>query len=167
MHAELARRDPVMAARLRPNDTTRVGRALEVLESTGRSLAEWQRDGMPAVLDPAGTVRVFLTPERAELYRRIDARFDAMLEAGAVDEVRALDARGLDPLLPAMKAHGVPWLRRYLAGEIALAEAAEGGKMDTRRYTKRQVTWFRNQMPGWTWAAPADAEAAVLAQFSA
>jgi tRNA dimethylallyltransferase len=154
MHAELARRDPVVAARLTPADRTRIGRALEVLENTGRSLADWHRDGMPAVLDPGQTVAVFLTPDRAELYRRIDARFDAMLTAGALEEVRALDARRLDPLLPAMKAHGVPWLRRHLAGEISLAEAAEGGKRDTRRYTKRQVTWFRNQMPGWRSIAP-------------
>jgi tRNA dimethylallyltransferase len=167
MHAELARRDPVMAARLRTNDTTRVGRALEVLESTGRSLADWQRDGMPPVLDRDGAIRVFLTPDRADLHRRIGGRFDAMLAAGALDEVRALDARRLDPMLPAMKAHGVPWLRRHLAGEITLNEAAEGGKMDTRRYTRRQVTWFRHQMPGWTWAAPEQAERAVLAQISA
>jgi len=86
------------------------------------------------------------------LYRRIDARFDAMLAEGALDEVRALAGRSLDPLLPAMKAHGVPWLRRHLAGEISLEAAAAGGKQDTRRYTKRQATWFRNQMPGWTWA---------------
>ena len=77
-----------------------------------------------------------------------------MLAGGALDEVRALDARRLDPLLPAMKAHGVPWLRRHLAGEISLSEAADAGKMDTRRYTKRQATWFRNQMPGWTWVTP-------------
>src|SRR5262249_54822626 len=86
--------------------------------------------------------------ERAELRRRIGERFDAMLAAGALDEVRALDGRGLDPVLPAMKAHGVPWLRRHLAGEIGLAEAAEGGKADTRRYTKRQETWVRHQRPG-------------------
>jgi tRNA dimethylallyltransferase len=167
VHAELAQRDPEVAARLRPADKMRVGRALEVLEATGRSLADWHRDGMPAILDPKRTIGVFLTPERAELYRRIDTRFDAMLAAGALDEVRALDARHLDPLLPAMKAHGVPWLRRHLAGEISLQEAAEGGKMDTRRYTKRQATWFRNQMPDWTWVAPGMAEAAILAQISA
>ena len=86
--------------------------------------------------------------------RRIDARFDAMLAAGALDEVRALAARKLDPLLPAMKAHGVPWLIRHLAGEITLAEAAEGAKNDTRRYTKRQFTWARHQLPDWTWMAP-------------
>ena len=118
-----------MAARLRPADKMRIGRALEVLEATGRSLADWHRDGMPAVLDPKRTVGVFLTPERAELYRRIDARFDAMLAAGALDEVRALDARRLDPLLPAMKAHGVPWLRRHLAGEI-IARGGRRGRQD-------------------------------------
>ena len=167
LYAELAVRDPVAAARLRPNDKMRVGRALEVLESTGRSLADWHRDGLPAILDPGRAAGVFLTPDRAELYKRIDARFDAMLANGALDEVRALAARGLDPLLPAMKAHGVPWLRRHLAGEKTLAAAADGGKMDIRRYTKRQATWFRNQMPGWTWVAPEKAQAAVLALVSA
>jgi tRNA dimethylallyltransferase len=167
LHAELVIRDPAVAARLRPNDQMRIGRALEVLESTGRSLSDWHRDGMPAILHPSDTVSVFLTPDRAELYRRIDARFDAMLAAGALDEVRALDVRALDPLLPAMKAHGVPWLRRHLAGEISLEEAAEGGKMDTRRYTKRQTTWFRNQMPGWAWFTPEQAENAILSRISA
>jgi tRNA dimethylallyltransferase len=143
-----------MAARLKPADRMRIARALEVLEATGRSLADWHRDGMPAILDPDGALKIFLDVERAELQRRIDTRFDAMLAAGALDEVRALAARGLDPMLPAMKAHGVPWLRRHLAGEISLEAAAEGGKQDTRRYTKRQVTWFRHQMPGWTWATP-------------
>ena len=137
--------------RLKPGDRMRIARALEVLEATGRSLADWHRDGMPAILDPDEALKIFLAVDRDELHRRIDARFDAMLAAGALDEVRALAARGLDPMLPAMKAHGVPWLRRHLAGEISLEAAAEGGKQDTRRYTKRQVTWFRHQMPGWTW----------------
>jgi tRNA dimethylallyltransferase len=154
LHAELARRDPVMAERLKPGDRMRIARALEVLEATGRSLADWHRDGMPAILDPDEALKIFLAVDRDELQRRIDARFDAMLAAGALDEVRALSARGLDPMLPAMKAHGVPWLRRHLAGEISLEAAAEGGKQDTRRYTKRQVTWFRHQMPGWTWLSP-------------
>jgi tRNA dimethylallyltransferase len=166
-HSELARRDPAMAAKLKPGDKMRIGRALEVLEATGRSLADWHREGMPAILDPHQVIGVFLTSDRAELHRRIGTRFDAMLAAGALDEVRALDARRLDPLLPAMKAHGVPWLRRHLADEITLAEAAEGAKLDTRRYTKRQVTWFRNQMPGWVWAAPKEAEATVLAKIFA
>jgi tRNA dimethylallyltransferase len=161
LHAELARRDPAMAARLKPADKMRICRALEVLEATGRSLADWHRDGMPAMLDPDRALKMFLDVGRGELHRRIDMRFDDMLAAGALDEVRALVARNLDPLLPAMKAHGVPWLRRHLAGEISLTEAAEGGKMDTRRYTKRQVTWFRNQMPGWTWASPGAALAVI------
>src|SRR5207302_4925662 len=107
-------------------------------------------------------VKIFLAPERPELRRRIDARFDTMIAAGALDEVRALAARRLDPLLPAMKAHGVPWLMRHLAGEITLAEAAEGAKNDTRRYTKRQATWFRHQLPEWDWVAPEEAEKTVL-----
>lgn len=161
LHAELARRDPAMAARLKPGDRMRIARALEVLEATGRSLADWHRDGMPAILDPEEALKIFLAVDRDELARRIDARFDAMLASGALDEVRALAARGLGPMLPAMKAHGVPWLRRHLAGEIGLEVAAEGGKQDTRRYTKRQVTWFRHQMPGWTWVRPEEALAAI------
>jgi tRNA dimethylallyltransferase len=151
-----------MAGRLHPGDRMRVARAVEVLEATGRSLADWHRDGLQAIIDPAQAVMMFLNPERADLYRRIAARFDAMLASGALKEVRVLAARGLDPLLPAMKAHGVPWLRRHIAGEISLAEAAEAAKLDTRRYTKRQATWFRHQMPGWSWIAPDLAEAFAL-----
>ncbi len=167
LHAELARRDPAMAARLKPGDRMRLARALEVLEATGRSLADWHRDGLPAILDPDEAVKIFLVVDRAELYRRIDARFDAMLAEGALDEVRVLADRCLDPLLPAMKAHGVPWLRRHLAGEISLEAAAAGGKQDTRRYTKRQATWFRNQMPGWGWLAPGEAEKTIAEAISA
>ena len=162
LYAELVRRDPATAHRLMPGDRARITRALEVILATGRPLADWHRDGMKPALDPAGAAKIFLDTDRAELYRRIEARFDAMLAAGALDEVAALAARRLDPSLPAMKAHGVPWLIRHLAGEITLAEAAEGGKRDTRRYTKRQATWFRHQLPDWTWVAPADAEQAVL-----
>jgi tRNA dimethylallyltransferase len=121
---------------------------------------------MPAILDPARAAKVFLMPDRHELARRIAVRFDRMLAAGALAEVRALDARKLDPLLPAMKAHGVPWLRRHLRGEISLDEAAERAKQDTRRYAKRQLTWFRNQMPGWEWVAPEQAAGAVEAQLA-
>ena len=154
LHEDLTRRDPAMAARLRVNDRMRIARALEVLEATGRSLADWHHDGMPAILDADQALKFFLDVDRAELRRRIDARFDVMLQAGALEEVRALAARQLDPMLPAMKAHGVPWLIRHLKGEITLAEAAEGGKRDTRRYTKRQATWFRHQMPGWRFVSP-------------
>ena len=99
-------------------------------------------------------VKIFLAVDRADLYRRIEARFDDMLASGALEEVQALAARDLDPALPVMKAHGVPWLIRYLRGEIALEQAAAEGKRDTRRYTKRQETWFRHQLPDWTWVAP-------------
>jgi tRNA dimethylallyltransferase len=151
LHAELRQRDPEAAARLMPGDRARITRALEVVLATGRTIGDWHRDGLAPVFDPECCIAVFLTPEREALKRRIDARFDAMLAAGALEEVRALDARNLDPTLPAMKAHGVPWLRRHLAGEIPLAEAAEGGKRDTRRYTRRQATWFRNQLPDFVW----------------
>jgi tRNA dimethylallyltransferase len=161
LYAELARRDPAGAARLKPADRARIPRALEVIEATGRPLADWHQDRMQPILDAANTAMIFLAPDRAELHRRIDARFEAMVAAGALDEVAALDARGLDPMLPAMKAHGLPWLRRHLHGEIALAEAVAGAKQDTKRYTKRQVTWFRHQMPRWVWVAPEGAVAEV------
>ena len=155
LYAELIARDPETAHRLMPLDRVRICRALEVILATGRSLSQWhQEGGMAPLLDPARAAKIFLTCERTELVARIDKRFAAMLEAGALDEVRALAARHLDPLLPAMKAHGVPWLIRHLNGEISLDEAAEGGRMDTRRYAKRQVTWFRGQMTDWTAVTP-------------
>jgi tRNA dimethylallyltransferase len=152
LHAELFRRDPT--TEIKPNDRTRIARALEVLEATGRPLSDWHRDGLPPLLDASRAAKLFLAPERDVLRRRIDARFDAMLAVGALDEVQRLAARKLDPLLPAMKAHGVPWLIRHLDGEITLEEAAQGGKNDTRRYTKRQFTWARHQLPDWTWTTP-------------
>jgi tRNA dimethylallyltransferase len=163
LHAELAQHDPEGAGRLMPGDRARVTRALEVVLATGRPLGDWHRHGMAPAVDPSRALKLFLAVERNELYRRIDARFDAMLASGAIEEVKALSARGLDPSLPAMKAHGVPWLIRYLNGEITLEEAAEGGKRDTRRYTKRQATWFRHQLPEWEWLTPNEAEARVLA----
>jgi tRNA dimethylallyltransferase len=165
LHAELTRRDPAAAARLMPGDRARVTRALEVILATGRSLLLWHEENMPARVDAALAAKVFLMPDRDELLRRIDARFDAMMAAGALDEVRALAERHLDANLPAMKAHGVPWLIRHLNGEIALGEAIECGKRDTRRYTKRQATWFRNQLPDFAWAAPERALAAIELQL--
>jgi tRNA dimethylallyltransferase len=161
LYEELRQRDPASAERLMPGDRSRITRALEVVLATGRSLTDWHRDGMKPAIDATRAIKIFLRVEREELYQRIDARFDAMLAAGALDEVRALAARGLDPTLPAMKAHGVPWLIRHLNGEITVEEAAEGGKRDTRRYTKRQGTWFRHQLPDWMWVAPEDVEAVV------
>jgi tRNA dimethylallyltransferase len=166
LHAELARFDPESAARVTPKDGSRIARALEVFKATGRPLPAWHRDGMTPLVDPATAAKVFLTVERRDLVARIEARFAAMLEDGAVDEVRMLAARGLDPLLPAMKAHGVPWLIRHLKGEIGRDEAAAGAIMDTRRYAKRQHTWFRNQMPGWSWISPQQAEAVIAEVLS-
>ena len=165
LHAELQSRDPAAAARLMPGDRARVTRALEVVLATGRSLLAWHEAGNPARLDPSRAAKIFLMPDRDELLRRIDARFDAMIAAGAIAEVRALAARRLNPDLPATKAHGVPWLIRHLNGEITLAEAVEGAKRDTRQYTKRQATWFRNQLPDFAWVEPQGALAAVEAQL--
>ena len=167
LHADLERFDPAAAARLRPGDRARITRALEVVLATGRSLFDWHGENEPAVLDAAFSAKVFLIPDREVLLRRIDARFEAMIAAGALEEVRTLAARGLDPALPAMKAHGVPWLARHLRGEIDLAEAIEGGKRDTRQYTKRQATWFRNQLPDFVWVEPQKAIAAVEDQLRA
>ncbi|TMJ25555.1 MAG: tRNA (adenosine(37)-N6)-dimethylallyltransferase MiaA [Alphaproteobacteria bacterium] len=167
LHAELGERDPESAAKIRPQDGVRIARALEVFQATGRALSDWHRAGMPALVDPAATVNVFLNPDPAELYRRIDARFDAMIAAGALEEVRALDARGLDLLHPAMKAHGVPWLRAGLAGNLTLAAAAIEAKKDTRRYAKRQFTWFRHQLPGFRWIADDRAKQHVLQALDA
>ncbi len=164
LYAELAGLDPLTAQRLMPNDRSRISRALEVVLATGRSLTDWHREGQPALIDADSAVKVFITCERKELVRRIEARFAAMLAAGALDEARALAARKLDPLLPAMKAHGVPWLIRHLNGEIALDEAAAGAIMDTRRYAKRQVTWFRNQMRDWKAMTAQAAHDAIIRQ---
>jgi tRNA dimethylallyltransferase len=154
LHAELAKRDQTTAERLKPRDRTRIARALEVVEATGRSLTDWHREGLPPLLPPGEFTALFLAPERDQLYARIDARFDAMLKAGALEEVAALAARQLDPLLPAMKAHGVPVLIRHLRGEITLEEAATIGRADTRHYAKRQFTWFRHQLPEFEWVKP-------------
>lgn len=162
LHGELALRDPVSAERLHRNDRTRIARALEVVEATGRSLTDWHRDALPPLLPAGRFSALFLAPERDELYARIDARFDVMLGAGALDEVAALAARKLDPLLPALKAHGVPALIRYLAGEIDLEEAAVIGRADTRHYAKRQFTWFRHQLPEFEWMTAEEARLSAI-----
>ena len=161
LHAELTKVDPPTAQRLMPNDRSRIGRALEVFHATGRPLSDWHREGLPPPLDASKAVKAFLKTERSALVNRIQTRFDAMLKAGALDEVRALAVRKLDPTLPAMKAHGVPWLIRHIRGEISLEQAVEGAVMDTRRYAKRQLTWFRNQLPDWPWVEPEAASAVV------
>lgn len=157
LHAELAACDPLMAERLRPTDRMRVMRALEIFRATGRSLASFQGEREPGPLGEEGLLRLFIHPERETVRRQIDRRFESMIAAGALDEVARLKARGLDPLLPIMRAHGVPGLIAHLGGEITLEEAIRRGQADTRAYAKRQVTWFRHQMTGWRAVAPAAA----------
>ena len=155
----LASVDPVAEARIAPGDRMRLSRAMEVLEATGQPLTAWQAKTAPAL--PADAWRaVVIEPERDRLYARCDARFETMLERGALDEVRALIARGLDPDLPVMKAVGVRELAAHLRGEISLAQAAELARRETRRYAKRQLTWLRNQTPDWPRITETDAEAA-------
>ncbi len=166
LHAELARLDPATAQRVTINDRSRISRALEVVLATGRSLSDWHIEGLPPLIDSRCAAKIFITCERKELVRRIETRFATMLKSGALEEVRRLAARGLDPSLPAMKAHGVPWLIRQLDGEISLEQAAAGAVMDTRRYAKRQLTWFRNQMKDWPWATAGNAAAALKSQLS-
>ena len=166
LHAELGLRDPASAERLKPRDRARIARALEVVEATGRALNDWHREGLPPLLAPGEFSALFLEPDRDQLYARIDARFDAMLSAGALEEVARLAARQLDPLLPAMKAHGVPALIRHLRGDISRDEASEIGRADTRHYAKRQFTWFRHQLPEFEWVAPEAAGEWVDARFS-
>jgi tRNA dimethylallyltransferase len=161
LHAALAQRDPAAAERLNLRDRTRIARALEVIEATGRPLADWHSEGQPPLLRGGEYRALYLAPEREVLYARIDVRFDAMLMLGALDEVAALAARQLDPLLPAMKAHGVPALIRHLNGELSLEEAAIIGKADTRHYAKRQFTWFKHQLPEFQWVTPEEARAWV------
>lgn len=165
LHAELARRDPEMAARLRPTDPQRLIRALEVLDATGRSLASWQEEATRGPLDPADTLRIALAPDRTILRERIAARLEIMVAEGAVEEAAKLDARGLDPALPAMKALGVRPLAAHARGEISLEEALERTRLDTGRYAKRQSTWFRNRMPGWLQAAPDEALELALGEI--
>ena len=167
LHADLAQRDPAAAARLGRGDGARVTRALEVILATGRSLLDWHNENKPPILDLATAAKIFVMPDRDALLGRINARFDAMMAAGALEEVRALASRGLNPRLPAMKAHGVPWLVRHLKGEIGEAEAVEQAKLETRQYTKRQATWFRNQLPAFEWVEPQAARGAIEKQVRA
>lgn len=167
LHAELAACDPEMAAKLRPSDRLRIMRALEIFLATGRSLGAFQGARRPGPLDSLPLLRLFMMPEREALRARIDRRFEAMMAQGALDEVAALRARNLDPLLPVMRAHGVPGLISYLDGACTLQEAVARGQADTRAYAKRQVTWFRHQMQGWEAVAPEEALASACARLEA
>jgi len=150
LHALLAQRDAETAAALKPTDGQRIVRALEVVDASGRSIRAWQAQKGRPLVDRA-TARFFVVePDRAELVGRIEQRFDRMVEKGALDEVRAFAALGLDASLPATKAIGLRELEAALAGRIGLAEAITRAKAATRQYSKRQSTWFRNQFgPEW------------------
>ena len=155
LHADLSARDPAGASLLRPSDRARVMRALEVLAATGRPISAFHGARVPGPLAGKPLRKLFLAPDRDTLRARIDARFRAMIADGALDEVAALRARRLDPMLPVMRAHGVPGLIAHLDGAIGLEAAIVRGQGDTRRYAKRQFTWFRHQMgPDWRWLDP-------------
>ena len=167
LHRLLSERDPETARTLRPSDRLRIQRALEIFAATGQPIVSFHGARQPGPLADVPVAKVFLAPERDELRRRIDARFLAMMEQGALDEVRALSERNLDPMLPAMRAHGVPGLLAHLRGEVSLDEAITKGQGDTRRYAKRQFTWFRHQLPDWHWVEPERGLEAVMARINA
>ncbi|MEQ8666435.1 MAG: tRNA (adenosine(37)-N6)-dimethylallyltransferase MiaA [Rhodospirillales bacterium] len=138
--------DPQSAARLGDGDRQRLVRAMEVFEATGRPLSAWLAAGNASVVDGIRFVTLVIEPDREVLYEAIDRRFDAMIDAGAVDEVREFLALGLDRDLPAMKAVGIRELGSYLAGELNLQSAVGAAQQASRNYAKRQLTWFRNQI---------------------
>jgi tRNA dimethylallyltransferase len=153
----LAKADPAAARRIAPGDKQRLVRAWEVYAATATPLSEWQETGEPAL--PSETWRaVALEPPRETLYARCDARLETMVRRGAVREVEALIARGLDPALPAMKAVGVREFAAHVRGEDTLAEALAAAQRETRRYAKRQLTWMRGQMGDWPRITAADGE---------
>lgn len=143
----LHREDAEAAARLRPTDTTRIARALEVVRSTGRPLAEWQREKSGGIAGEVRLLPLILLPPRDWLYARCDQRFEAMLGQDGIEEVRRLLARGLDPALPVMRAIGVPEMAAFLRGELSRDKALAAGRTATRQYAKRQYTWFSRQPP--------------------
>ena len=162
----LARHDPEAAFRWPANDRARSLRAYEVIIATGKPLSEWHKEGAPPLFAANETARVALVPDRAELYARCDERFDAMIAAGAIEEVRALLALDLDPTLPSMKAVGVEELAQVIRGALALEAASEKAKLRTRHYVKRQLTWIRHQMADWVLCARPDV-GAVTTQLGA
>ena len=165
LHADLKARDPETAARLKPSDRQRTLRALEVMASTGRPLVSFLGARAAPMLPRGEWAGLYLAPDRAALGQRIDARFDAMLARGALDEVASLIQRRLDPALPVMRAHGVPHLIGYLEGRLTLEDAAKRSKLDTRHYAKRQFTWARHQLAGFKWVAPDEAVDEGLGAF--
>jgi tRNA dimethylallyltransferase len=154
LHRLLSERDPAMAERLAPADLQRISRALEVMEATGRSLAEWQREAGRPLIAEDEAIRLLVERPRAELQERADRRFDRMMREGAVEEVRALAALALSPYLPAMRALGVPALSAMISGALDRDDAVAAAKLETRQYIKRQETWLRRHMMSWNRIEP-------------
>ena len=153
LHSELASRHLVSAAKLNPADHQRLIRALEVFDSTGKPLSQWQSEAQQqSLLKGVGIERYYVNGAREELYARAEKRFDFMIKQGALAEVEALP--DLDAAMPLMKAIGVPQLRAYLANQLTLDDAIAQSKIATRHYIKRQTTWFRGQMKNWPVTPP-------------
>ncbi len=159
LHGMLQARDAVMADRLHPSDTQRIVRALEVMEGTSKSLSHWQQERSKPVLDECEVMRVVLSPDRKVLHERIHRRFDLMVEQGAVKEACTLWEMGLDPKLQVMKAIGVKQLAEASLGLTSMEWAIDKAKTETRRYAKRQSTFFRGQLADWSNLDPLDATA--------
>ena len=164
LHRELEARDPVMAARLPATDPQRIVRALEVIDATGVSLADWQGTAGSPILKSDAVRKLVVAPEREPVYAAIDARFDRMIGEGALEEVQALLGLDLDPGLPVMRALGVRPLAVHLAGETSLEEAVTKAKTESRRYAKRQMTWAKRFMTDWEWFPDAETAAAAGAR---
>ena len=145
--AQLEGLDPLAAARLNAGDTTRIVRALEVVLSTGRTLGDWQASRAGGIAPDVELRPLLLLPPRDWLYARCDDRFAAMIEHGAVEEVKRLLARKLDASLPVMRAIGVAEIAAMLRGDITWEQMMAAGRQATRRYAKRQYTWFAHQPP--------------------
>lgn len=143
----LGSEDPEAASRLRSSDSSRIARALEVVRSTGRPISAWQAERIGGIGDQVQLIPSILLPPREWLTARCDTRFEAMLDAGAVEEVEALLARKLAPDLPVMRAIGVREIAAWLGGEIDRPTMIAQAQAATRQYAKRQYTWFRNQPP--------------------
>jgi tRNA dimethylallyltransferase len=157
LHRILLREDSATGMRLKPTDGQRIVRALEVLDASGRSILEWQAARGRPLIDRDSASLFVIEPDRAELVSRIEARFDRMLDHGALDEIKRLATLGLAPDLPAMKAIGVRELQAAMAGDMSFSEAIERAKIATRQYAKRQATWFRHRLgPEWRRLRPGD-----------
>lgn len=166
LHALLAARDPHTAARLAPGDTQRLTRALEVLEATGRGLSDWQlQPGTPLVTETEA-LRLVVSPSREEAHARADARFDAMMAGGALQEAQALAALGYAADAPVMRALGVAPLLEAAQGRMPIETAVCRAKAETRQYIKRQETWFKRNMIAWRWLETKDVESYVLQNFT-